>query len=432
MISVVDRKSNIPIYIAMILPIFTGVGSGMANIVAMVELIIAIYYFYSDKFWLLVPVACIYQSQLVLVGERIEFWAIYSIVCLVRLVACERTLKKSATKNKILFVLLMIYACVVMISWGEVWTGIEMFLQTVAITYAVYCVHKNDKLLLNLKRVVIFMSISAAAYGVLFTNIKGNYEEQATVVQYGARYTGTSSDPNYMAFYYCVAFCFLIFMEIKRQWIKIALMFVIFVAMALTGSLTGLATMVLIMLLYILFSKEVKLRRKVLMTILLVGVVAFFVWYIMENRTEIAILNLYRDRILEKMGYAHKGNFDDFTTGRTGLSEKYIAYLFQGNIFRILFGGYQLNAMGLLGEAAQSIRWGAHNSYVDVLMTSGIMGLICFVGAIVWKIVCNLKAWVHTKEMGKVEGIVYCIIVAFFLMGLSIFPASNYMFFIML
>lgn len=420
MINITDRKSNIPIYLAMILPVFTGLGSGVSNLIAVIELIISLYYFSSDKFWLITPIVCIYQSQLVLVGERIELFAVYGMICLARLVMSERTLKKSGMQNKIIFAVLMLYACMVMVFWGETWAGIEMFLQTITIVYATYCIHSNEQLYINLKRVVIFMCFSAALYGVLFANIKGGYEEQATIVQYGARYSGTTGDPNYMAFYYCVAFCFLVFMEMKHQWIKRFLMLGLFVAMALTGSLTGLLTIALTMLLYMLFAKEVKKRYKILTTMLIISIVSLFVWYIVTNRTEIEILNLYRDRILEKVDYVNQGNLVGLTTGRTELSRKYIEYLFGENIFRVLFGGYQLNAMGLIGEAADLIRWGAHNSYVDVLMTTGLIGMLFFICSMLWKAIHHLRGWIYTKETYKIEGFVYCVIVGFFIMGLSV------------
>ena len=128
----------------------------------------------------------------------------------------------------------------------------------------------------------------------------------------------------------------------------------------------------------------------------------------------------------------NQGDMAGVTTGRTELSEKYIKYLMEQNVFRIMFGGYQLNAMGLIGEAFDTIRWGAHNSYVDVLMTSGVVGLMFFVGAIINKGVKYLKEWSYTKNTSQIEGFVYVIIVAFFLAGLSVFPSPNYMFFIML
>jgi len=432
MINIIDRKSNIPIYIAMILPIFTGLGSGIANIIALIEFVIALYYFSSDKFWLITPIVCLYQSQLVLVGERIEFFLVFGLLSLVRLVLREKTLKKSGIRNKIIFVYLMIYASIVMMLWGEMFEGLKLLFQTITMFYAAYCIHNNEELFISLKKVVIFMSISAALYGVLFVNIKGQYEEQSTIVQYGARYSGTTGDPNYMAFFYCIAFCFLIFMQIKHQWIKRLIMLILFIAMALTGSLTGLLTFAVIMLLYLLFAKEVKLRNKVITSVLVIAVAVFFVWYIFSDRTGIEVLNLYRERILEKMVYANQGDLGGLTTGRTELSGKYIKYLFEQNIFRILFGGYQLNAMGLMGEAAKLVKWGAHNSYVDVLMTSGIIGFICFVCAFLAKAIKHFREWHYTKDTTKIEGFVYCVVVAFFIMGLSIFPASNYMFFIML
>lgn len=432
MIDIKDRKNNIPIYIALILPVFTGLGTNVANVVSLIELVLLLYYFDSDKFWFFTPIFCLYHSQLLLVGERLELFTLFSAVCILRMFWYEKRLKRSGMKNKMVFFILMLYSCFVMMAWGEMWLGIQSILKTIAVSYAVYCIHRNKNLCENLKRVIVFMSISAAIYGVIFENIKGKYEEQDTLVQYGVRYSGTTSDPNYMAFYYCIAFCFLLFMKMEHQWLKRFVLFALFVAMTLTGSLTGLLTIVLVMILYVLLAKESKWISKVLTTLLICALTVFFIWYIFSGTTEVEILDLYRTRILQKIDFMNQGDMAGVTTGRTELSEKYIKYLMEQNVFRIMFGGYQLNAMGLIGEAFDTIRWGAHNSYVDVLMTSGVVGLMFFVGAIINKGVKYLKEWSYTKNTSQIEGFVYVIIVAFFLAGLSVFPSPNYMFFIML
>lgn len=426
-----DNKSNLLIWIAMILPIFTGLGGTIQMVISIIELIILLYYFDSDKYWLLTPIIYVYYSQLLLYGDGIALFTVYTFITIFRMIYFDRYLdKKKITSDMTILFVLFLFASFVMLVWGGLWPGFLLGTQSIALFYTLFSIRNNPVIKKWFKINFILMVLSATVYGIAFINIKGSYMEQVTLIQYGGRYSGTTSDPNYMAFYYCIAFAFLLFMPIVHGWIKRVGVLLLFLSIALTGSLTALGTVVVIIILYIFVGIECSTGQKILNVFFIIVAVASFITVMMNHSIDIPIFYVFRERLNERLGFLEAGNYFDATSGRTDYSMRYIEYLWNQNILRILFGGYQLNSMGLLGKAFEEIKFAAHNSYVDVLMTNGILGFMLLICAMISKIYHCASKWLRTRDIETIADIVTVIIVGVFMLGLSMYPSPTYMVFL--
>ena len=426
-------KSNIPIYIAMAIPIFTGINGNIQMIVSIIELIILLYYFNSDKFWALTPIYYIYYSQLLIVGDRVALFSIYSIICVFRVFYRDRYIKRrDLNLNIVVMMILSLYASGVIMFHSGLWSGFMLAIQSIAMCYAAVCIRKNEIIHRTFKVNLILMCLSGTLYGIIFENIKGGYKAQTTLIQYGGRYSGTTSDPNYMSFYYCIAFSLLLFLRTDKTWIKRAGLFLLFLSIALTGSLTALGTIAIVLIFYIFIGEEYARKTKMLNFFLVIAGIVFFIFFITNNSLDIPVLNLYRMRLNERIEFIKIGNYSGATSGRTEYSKQYISYLFNQNIFRVLFGGYQLNAAALMGEAYETIKFAAHNTYVDVLMTNGIVGVGLFVVLILCRLVTHIKKWRLYHNAEEIGNAIYMLMITVFMYGLSMYPSSAYMIFLLI
>ncbi len=425
-----DNKSNFLLYLAFFLPILSGNGTTVANLISLIELIILLYYFNSDKFWVLMPIYYIYYTPLILIGSGIALYTVVSFIIIFKMFFFERYIKITGNKDIIVLLMLLLFSAVVLCFWTDIWSGFILAIQSLGMFYSVIKIRSNPRIKEDFKTSFILLTLSGSLYGIINQNIKGIYEEQITLIQYGGRYSGTTSDPNYMAFFYCISFCFLLFRKTKKTWLKRMGLVLLFFSTALTGSLTALITIVITAVLYIIFAKEYNWKTKMINVSLIFLATIGFIWFVFNPNIEIDFLDLYRLRILEKLQFIDVGNISDLTTGRTEYSGEYIKYLFDQNIMRILFGGYQLNSSALMGEAFETIHFAAHNSYIDILMTNGLCGLIIIIISMIGKLIKHIKKWWLNKDLEELSNAIYLLIVAVFMMGLSMFPSPVYMFFL--
>lgn len=426
-----NTKSHLPLLIAVILPLFTGYGGNLVNIITMIEIAVSIYYMNDDDFFLLSPVFIIYYSQLLLIGDRIGGFNIYMWLCCIKLF-WQRYVMKQTIRPIAGMAVLLLYASLVMLVWQGLWNGINYATISLGIVYVAVSLRNDRELKRRFQTVVVAMCLSAAIYGILFVNIKGIYEQTNGLVYYSGRYCGTASDPNYMAFYYCISVVYIVFSKKIGNLLKCVLVAAFFFATAITGSLTALLTILATFVLYLFWGEKGNLKKRAAAIILTLSAGVFLYLALFTDTFEIAYLAVFKARIAEKISFLQSGDLSAVTSGRTEYSGEYIHYLFEQNLLHMLFGGYQLNALGLAGEAYEQIRFAAHNTYVDVLMTCGIVGLGIFIYRILSGIYSGYHLWrLQHNEQGLADAVLL-MIAAIFIAGLSCFPSASYMLFLML
>lgn len=431
MITKAHTKNQLPLLIAMILPVFTGYGGNLVNIITVIEIVIAVYYINDDTFFLMTPIFIIYYSQLLLIGESVGGFNLFMWLCCFKLCR-QRYVSVKEIRPIAGMVVLLLYASFVALLWQGLWNGINTAILSVGITSIAVKIRRSTELKHRFQMVMIAMCLSATLYGVLFVNIKGIYEQTNGLVYYTGRYCGTTADPNYMAFFYCVSVVYVMFSQRISSLIKYILVAALFFATAITGSLTALLAIFATFVLYMLWGEKGNLKKRVIAIVLMLSAGVFLYFALFTDTFEIAYLAVFKARIAEKMSFLQSGNLSATTSGRTEYSGEYVHYLFEQNLLRMLLGGYQLNAVGLAGEAYEQIRFAAHNTYIDVLMTCGIVGLCIFIYRILSGIYSGYLLWHCRNDTQGLADAILLIIMAVFIAGLSCFPSTSYMLFFML
>ena len=254
------NMKDMAFYWAIILPIFCGLGDIAATIVSLLELCVLFYYIKSSRFWALSPIFYIYYSQLKIAG--VVFFNIYLGLAALKLIIFD---KFTIKKNIILGVFaLVLYSGFVLMSHDELWGGILYLMQSIISLYSLIKIKEDKEAYQEFKGVLVAICISAMLYGIFFQNIKGVYDETEGIIKYSGRYSGTKSDPNYMAFFYCLSFVIVLFKDFNYKILKWLLAAILFIAIAISGSITALAVYMVALLLYVLLAKEDNVYQKAL------------------------------------------------------------------------------------------------------------------------------------------------------------------------
>lgn len=424
---------TILLWMSVFIPLSCGISTNIANLASFLELGILLFLYDYDEYWVITPVMFIFYPQLILVGESISLYNIYCILCVLKLFREVRKIKLKGNLVILVQYILILYAACINILWRSVWEGLVLVLQATSLLCILLSIKQRNYLNSEIQNVFIITCINAAIYGVLYKNIVGNFEVTSEVIQYNVRYSGSSGDPNYMAFYYCIALCYLLYSKRVKPIQIILGTIALFVATALTGSLTALVVILFIIMIRIFASKDLKLHFRILVTAVVVILLSTFIFYLFTDTFEIPILETYKNRILERLGFLGQENsLSNITSGRADLQEMYLNYFFQQSILRIMFGGYQINSQGI--DSAKALGLGSvasHSTYVDILMTCGLIGFTIFIGSMIFNLIRYWKNWRIGDDESLVT-LIRTIAAMIFIAGISVFPGTNYMYFLMM
>lgn len=227
-----------------------------------------------------------------------------------------------------------------------------------------------------------------------------------------------ANDPNYYSTYICLAMAYVIYINCKNV-IRIAAM------LLLTG--IGLLTASKMCLLVMLFEYAVfflqllkpdakgRKNRRFILWLFLIGGIAVF---LLRDYAGMIIENFLR-----RLGIAAGGVIDvnKVTTGRADILSEYIEILF--NNLKCLLFGYGFSYHQFLGQTSGH---GAHNTYLDIILSWGILGVIIF--SIV--IYCWLHSYCRVRDIRKIQMIamlpMFVLLLNFF--SLSCLSASIFSF----
>lgn len=440
--SVVCRKTKLKypinlkkmlIWMSAFIPLLCGISTSTANLASFLELGILLFLYNYDEYWVITPVMFIFFPQLILVGESISLFNVYCILCVLKLFREVRKIRFKGNMVILIQYLLILYAACINMLWRSAWEGVVLVLQATSLLCILLSIKQRSHLNNDIQNIFIITCINAAIYGVLYKNIVGNFEVTNEVIQYNVRYSGSSGDPNYMAFYYCIALCYLMYSKRVKPMQVILGTIALFVATALTGSLTALVVILFIIMIRLFAGKDVKLHIRILVTAVVVILLATFIFYLFTDTFEIPLLETYKNRILERLDFLGQENsLSNITSGRADLQEMYLNYFFQQSILRIMFGGYQINSQGI--DSAKALGLGSaatHSTYVDILMTCGLIGFAIFIGSMIFNLIRYWKNW-RLGDDESLVSLIRTIAAMIFIAGISVFPGTNYMYFLMM
>ena len=166
--------------------------------------------------------------------------------------------------------------------------------------------------------------------------------------------------------YGCIALLYPLYFMKKNisKWIVFTIISVIIL---LSISLTAIVLYVGVIAYYLISNMNLKrVPRK--------GVITFFctigvIILIVSQLSNIPFMEPIMLRVEEMVTSIIEGNMNDATTGRTELTDAYVTMFKEGSFFQKVFGKAWLGYDELIGKYS-------HNSYLDILNYSGVVGLL--------------------------------------------------------
>ncbi len=215
--------------------------------------------------------------------------------------------------------------------------------------------------------------------------------EMVSSMNTGSRLYAYANDPNYYSLYICLAIAYIICIDGKTI-IRIAML------LLLTG--VGLLTaskmcMIMMLLEYAVFFlqllKQDKVGRKNRKFVFYLFFVSCLVALLLSDYITMVVENFVR-----RMGLATGGvaDLNRITTGRLDIVSEYIDILSK-NIKCFIFG-YGFSYNNFLGQTTGHV---AHNTYLDIILSWGMSGVIIFIIVIY----CWLYSYCKVRNIQRVR-----------------------------
>ena len=220
-------------------------------------------------------------------------------------------------------------------------------------------------------------------------------------------------DSNYSSFLLNIGIICIWCDDKISRWVKLACVIPILYAMTLTLSASGLLMFLIILVFGILLGKNKPKAIVVLLTAVIFILTVSFIYVNLPNDMRIESVDAYIDRMEGKIDSLNEGDYDSFTTGRTGLTERYIEYFSTQGIGRYFFGGNKLMAVG------DSF---SHNTYVDFLIRFGLIGAFAFFAFVAIAFYKTVKG--YAVDISKKRSILLKVLCLFVATNLTLIEGS--------
>ena len=257
------------------------------------------------------------------------------------------------------------------------------------------------------------------AFGSLLSTILfiANYARSLNIFDYlkNARLSGYAGDPNYYSLYICLSIAMLLIVEDKHKIRDYVYVFALIFIVLYTTSKMAVLTLILILLyffgrlLFNLLSKKSKFIRRI--AIISVGVGMFF------SNTLVGLIDKAVARFNETG--LDTSDVSSITSNRNIIQGYYFDELVT-NPMVLAFGyGLQYNET----EEYVGFKLIAHNTYMDIVMSWGVVGVLMMV-VIIWQIILPMNR--IRNEKLTFNHFVPMIITAFTFLALSCLSASMF------
>lgn len=363
-------KRLITLFFFLVLPFLLNINISLNMIFSMAILLILIYYYRDSFFVSLSPIFILFSSvfyfQIAFVS--ISYINVYSFLIIGRFLFFK---KKLLLKNFLVIPIIYLFVAIIL-SYGF----ISLYEQLVILMGIISMWFILSELYYDIKAKDQFIKIFISFLFVTF--FYGMFiGDQGVFIEKSLRFTGTNADPNYMAFYYCIGVYYLVFNKSISKYIySVATPSLIFI-ISLTGSLTGLLCLLILILikLFAIRIKSLNIIRLVFYTVLF----TILLLLIVNFKDQISSLfPVYNRRLIESVDFANQKNYTELSSSRTFITSYYIKLFFEQDLVRILFGGLPLNTFVLHKNLPNSFLYVSHNSLLEILFSIGIFGFLVF------------------------------------------------------
>ncbi|MCL2062542.1 MAG: O-antigen ligase family protein [Firmicutes bacterium] len=260
---------------------------------------------------------------------------------------------KNASKTLAVFYVYMLLNMLISMFFGASFD----ILFTVFGLLAILCISdKYDKnVLIYFKKCLFISCILLTVVGISTMNFSS--WSRLELVNF-ARYV----DPNRLTsgFVLCTAFLTYAILNKQNTSLSVILLVLIFFIILMSGSRGGLFSNILVIAILLLASK----KSKTIFYFIMVSAIVFVLYFmILPN-------NLFQRLSVESM-------ISSGGSGRTAIWSNYMRIYFNADIFQMLFGFGRGNASSVY-LAAYGVEYVPHMSFINVLISGGLIGLILF------------------------------------------------------
>ena len=220
-------------------------------------------------------------------------------------------------------------------------------------------------------------------------------------------------DSNYSCFLLNIGIICL-WCDRKTHWcIKTIATIPILYAMTVTLSTSGLLSLILISVLFILVGKNKPKAIAILIVVVLIVVAVFSIYINLTTELRLESVDAYIQRMDEKIYQFIAGDMMGATTNRSDLVSQYWDYFAKQPMEKILFGG---NGVIVVDDTAP------HNTYIGYLLQIGLIGTMLFFG---YALIRVIKRWrQRTDVTSRTRTILLKVLCLFVATNLSLYDGS--------
>ena len=374
----IDTKENTISFIYIVYnmaPLLTLLGNSFSMLAYGFMILVMIWAIYKRELvWCLPATLYFYFGYFFITSIFHWFVILYIIYAFIR-----RKYNGSVLKNKLAPYMVCILYCLLVLSTNNLYTALLCMLEVTVVLFATAELKQSEYLFQGFWKMFVIAAISSAIVGLVGNNtIKASFSS-GTGYYFFNRIIGTFDDPNYAGFYYNLAICVCVTMNVfKNRVLKYFAIALLYVMLIVSVSVTALFANVILILCVLLFKNRISLKSflwiAALFSLLLI------LYYCALIHDDWGYLYDFAVRLEQKIELFSTNDLSGVTSGRTSIAQSNFRYYWnQDNIFNYLFG---LNGITTRYIDTTKFAFASHNEYIDLLLNVGIIGLLFYMGNI--------------------------------------------------
>ena len=323
----------------------------------------------SNTFYVYAALFMYFREFMLLGGSTV--YRVYSYLVIFKVILDIKNVKLrvAALPPMIVFSLFCIFG----IGRLDMRAGIQSLMDLVVLYFILAKILADDDLMRLYLFVFLLGGVASGIFGWT-AEASVNIDVGVGVTTEITRVYGALYDANYAGFYYSVCLLTVMLLKGLKWWMRAAFGAYFFVVLFQTGSLSGLLTcLVALVLVVIMKYRSRSIPFLVLLFFCLIGF-AIAAWNVPAVRN-IAAIGSIVTRVNEKMMYLALGRWDMLTTGRYDLWQTVVSHFNRQPMLGKLFGGNVITTL-MTDESLFHKDLACHQMYLQSLLNFGIVGAI--------------------------------------------------------
>jgi len=377
----------------------------------------------KDEFYVYIAVFIFYWEQFYLRTDSTPLYRMYCYLFILRFIKDIYTIR--FRPHHIAVIAVFVAYCI--LGTGKLDMHISiMNLSDAVVAFAATSVFRQKPELMR-KFVVVFVltAICAGIYSLLSNSIV-SYETGLGAQVY-TRYYGTVGDANYAGCFYNVALFMTMCSDSFRKWyIRWPVVGILVYFILLTASQTALLCMLIGICVYIVVRfRMVGVPFAAIIAVgAILGVLALINIPALRESGPFATL---ANRLSESLVEFERGNMDNLTTNRTELWQSGWNHFINQSWLKRLIGGNAISLLIIEERFVDSFGGAVHQSYIQGLLSFGIIGWIIVFGTYFWQTIVNVTNCLRLKVKEIPIDLLRCTVMTAYVFVLYAFTIDMFM-----